>query len=126
MLVDVKVLIGLLAMLPGLARVALPEEMICIHRDGQVRVEPIAPACCLGEDEPVCPDEQCSDLPLVDPSPVSMPDAPLVLDLVSLPAPPLVVEFLPASIPTWNRPSSTSGPPPPGPERHLTTVVLRR
>jgi len=125
-LAGVKVLIVVVATLPGLARLAAPDQMICLHRDGQVRVEPFQPGCCLGEAEPSCPDEDCKDLPVVDPSPLDAPDGPLVLDVVSLPAPPPVEELPPAHVPTWNRPMSFSGPPPPGPERHVTTVVLRR
>jgi hypothetical protein len=124
-LARVRALISLVALLPGLARLASPEQMICLHRDGQVRVEPLVPACCLGEDVPICPDEECQDLPLVDPSPIDSPDAPIGLEGVSLPSMP-PVEDLPPDVPGDHRPGSFSGPPPPGPERHLLTVVLRR
>ena len=126
MLARVKVAIVVMAILPGMARLAAPDQMICLHRDGQVRLEPYEPACCLGEAEPGCPDEECRDLPVVDPSPLDAPDAPLALDVVSVPAPTPIEEVLAAFVPTWIRPRSFSGPPPPGWERHVTTVVLRR
>jgi hypothetical protein len=121
-----KVLLVLLALTPGAALLAEPDRMLCLHRNGEVRVEPIEPSCCRGETTPSCPDEECQDLPIVETSPISSPEAAaLMLDfswaLVEPPAelPPM------APVPRLHRPRSFSGPPPPGPERHLTTVVLR-
>ena len=126
-----RLLVALISLLPGAASLAAPDRMLCLHRDGEVRVEPMEPSCCRGETSdsstPSCPDEGCQDLPVVDASPISPPEAVApILDVcwVSVAPPADESPFLP--FPRLNRPRSFSGPPLPGPERHLTTVILRR
>lgn len=125
MLAEVKVLIVLTMLSQGAVCLAAPDVMICLHRDGQVRVEPFEPTCCRGEAAPRCPDEECRDLPVLDPSPIDSPDAPLLLDTAVLLAPPLLEEFPTASVPTCPRPRSFSGPPPPEAGPYVTIVILR-
>ena len=125
MLAQVRVLTVVLALSQSVVCLTAPDQMICLHRDGQVRLERFEPSCCRGETAPSCPDEECQDIPVVDASPTDLPDAPLVLDVVAVVVEPPVesAPFIP--LPTLNRPRSFSGPPPPGPEQHLATVILR-
>ena len=121
-----KILVVLFALLPGVASLAAPDTMLCLHRDGQVRVEPIEPSCCRGEEsEPACPDDQCQDLPVVEASPLGAPDAPMTLDVTSIPADLSLESVGLPPAPEFRRPRSFSGPPPPGSDPHVSIFILR-
>ena len=125
-----------MALSQGGAAFAAPDFMLCFHRDGHVQVEIFELLCCRSEEEnskpstSTCPDENCQDLPIVESSSIVSPELGPALDVGSS----ILVSVLPAAsdpsvlpvAPDLQRPRSFSGPPPPGPERYLRTVVLRR
>jgi len=131
-----KLLALLMILSQGAVAFAAPEFMLCFHRDGHVRVEAFELLCCRGEAEepasraPACPDEDCRDLPVVESSPSTLPEVGSAFEApVPSPAFDVPADFgslFAFPVPFPSRPRSVSGPPPPGPERHLLTVVLRR
>ncbi len=132
-----RLLLVLFAATQGTAAFSSPEFMLCLHRDGHVRVEPFEQLCCRSEGAepapvpPSCPDENCRDLPVIESTPQLAPDSGISIVegsggvLVFDPA----MQVLGKSdyqVDDPVRPPSFSGPPLAGPEQHLLTVVLRR
>ena len=129
-----KLLALLMILSQGTVAFAAPEFMLCFHSDGHVRVEAFELLCCRDDAEepapaPVCPDEDCRDVPVVESSPSMAPEVGSAFEgavsLLSFDVPAAVFPFA-FPVPPPHRPHSVSGPPPPGPERHLLTVILRR